>query len=113
MAASAILAGHSPTPCDHELCGSQPYGGGLENFPRFLERWQGDELVYRGSLVSLYYNQQGTGPWKFSTWGNSGQYYWPPTRTWSFDMRFEDPANLPPGTPVVGNVIHTAFRPVF
>ena len=111
---AAILAGHSATPCDHEVCGgSQPYGGGLENFPRFLERWQGDELLYTGSLVSLYFNQQGNGPWKFSTWGSWGQYYWPPTRTWSFDTRFEDPANLPPGTPVVGNVIHTAFRPIF
>ena len=110
---AAVLAGHSPTPCDHEVCGNQPYGGGLENFPRFLEYWDGDELLYRGSLVSLFYNQQGRGPWQFS--GNRrarNQYYWPPTRNWEFDTRFEDPENLPPGTPVVGNVIHTAFRPV-
>ncbi|MCH7890179.1 MAG: hypothetical protein IH921_01625 [Gemmatimonadetes bacterium] len=25
--------------------------------------------------------------------------------------QFEDRQNLPPGTPVVGNIIHTAFRP--
>ena len=86
---AAVLAGHSPTPCDHEVCGNQAYGGGLENFPRFLENWNGDELLYRGSLVSLFYNQQGNGTWKFSRFGNDGHYYWPPDRNWEFDTRFE------------------------
>jgi hypothetical protein len=107
---AAILAGHSGTPCDHEVAGcgvSSPYGGGLENFPRFLENWNPEILMFRGSLVSLTYSQQAIG-----LWGN-GPYYSPPVRDWKFDMRFEQPENMPPGTPVVGNVIHTAFRPVF
>jgi hypothetical protein len=107
---AAVLAGHSGTPCDHEVSGcgsSSPYGGGLENFPRFLESWSSRTLLYRGSLVSLAFSQQSTG-----LWGN-GPYYRPPARDWEFDTRFEDPANLPPGTPVVGNVIHTAFRPIY
>ena len=107
---AAILAGHSGTPCDHEAggCGiSSPYGGGLENFPRFLEDWNPEILMFRGSLVSLSFSQQATG-----LWGN-GPYYRPPVRDWEFDMRFDQPENMPPGTPVVGNVIHTAFRPVF
>ena len=106
---AAVLAGHSGTPCDHEVpgCGAtSPYGGGLENFPRFLEKWSGKTLTYRGSLVSLHFAQQATGLW-------GGGYYSPPARDWEFDTRFEDPENLPPGTPVVGNVIHTAFQPVF
>ena len=107
---AAILAGHSGTICDHEdaLCpATVPYGGGLENFPRFLEDWSGGRtLLYRGSLVSLHFSVQSTG-----LWGN-GPYYRPPARDWEFDTRFDDPANLPPGTPVVGNVIHTAFRPI-
>ncbi|MCH7565136.1 MAG: hypothetical protein IH968_15085 [Gemmatimonadetes bacterium] len=106
---AAILAGHAETPCDHHApgCGAtSPYGGGLENFPRFLERWSGRTFTYRGSLVSLHYAVQADGAW-------NGGYYSPPARDWEFDTRFEDPANLPPGTPVVGNVIHTAFRPVF
>ena len=106
---AAILAGHSATPCDHEEagCGAiAPYGGGLENFPRFLEDWSGVALTYRGSLVSLYQAQRATEPWGY------GVYYEAPTRDWRFDTRFRDPANLPPGTPVVGNVLHTAFRPV-
>jgi hypothetical protein len=107
---AAILAGHSGTPCDHEVspCGiTSPYGGGLENFPRFLEDWNPPILKFRGSLVSLTFSQQATG-----LWGN-GPYYSPPVRDWEFDMRFDLPENMPPGTPVVGNVIHTAFRPIF
>ena len=119
---AAILAGHSPSPCDHHTsvnngnCSGSTYfdyGGGLENFPRFLEDWRPRTMTYVGSLVSLYYNQQGNGQWKFLGGSGSGQYYWPPTRNWSFDMRFMFPDQLPPGTPVVGNVIHTAFRPVY
>ena len=105
---TALLAGHSGTPCDHEAsgCGStSPYGGGFENFPRFLERWTGETLTFRGSLVSLYYAQQATGLW-------GGGYYSPPVRDWEYDSRFSLPENMPPGTPVVGNVIHTAFRPI-
>ncbi len=107
---AAIMAGHSETPCDHEVAGcgiTSPYGGGLENFPRFLEDWNPEILLFRGSLVSLSFAQQATG-----LWGN-GPYYRPPVRDWEFDTRFDQPENMPPGTPVVGNVIHTAFRPVF
>ncbi len=58
-------------------------------------------------LVSLSTSQKAVRLWSY------GIYYTAPTRNWMFDTRFEDPANLPPGTPVVGNVIHTAFRPAF
>jgi hypothetical protein len=105
----AILAGHSATGCDWMLCGTNPYGGGLENYPRFLESWSGSPkkvAMYRGSLVSLHRSVFATGPW-------NGTYYRPPQRDWGFELRFEDPQNLPPGTPTVGNVIRTAFRPVY
>ena len=85
---AAILAGHSGTPCDHEVggCGvSSPYGGGLENFPRFLEDWNPEILLFRGSLVSLTYAVQSTG-----LWGN-GPYYRPPVRDWEVDQRFDQP----------------------
>ncbi len=108
---AAILAGHSPTPCDHENVGcaggyTDFYGGGIENFPRFLENWGGRTLLYRGSLVSLHYSEYAVGTW-------NGTYYSPPVRDWQFDTRFRDPANLPPGTPTVGNVIRMAFRPIY
>jgi type II secretory pathway pseudopilin PulG len=107
---AAIAAGHSPTTCDWQNAGcaggAGQYGGGLENFPRFLENG-GRTLFYRGSLVSLYFAQQAAfGPWNGSPYGA-------PSRDWRFDLRFQDPANLPPGTPLVGTVMQLAYRPVY
>ncbi len=103
----AMLSGHSETPWDWFDAGNAPYGGGLENFPRFLEDWSGETATFKGSLVSLTTSVYAIGGWSY------GNYYRAPNRNWRFDTRFEDPNNLPPGTPVVGNVIHTAFRPVY
>jgi hypothetical protein len=114
---AAILAGHSPTPCDYARagCGSPAYGGGLENFPRFLENWSGVVFKYTGSLVSLYASRFSTGLWGNSTnvgFASQG-YYTPPTRQWAFDVNFRFPERLPPGTPSVGTVLQTAYRPLY
>ncbi|MGI9627858.1 MAG: hypothetical protein ACR2QM_13560 [Longimicrobiales bacterium] len=105
---AAVLVGHSATPCDHHDggCGGGNYGGGLENFPRFLERWSGRTMLYKGSLVSLFTSQYSIG-----AWGYGNPIYQAPGRAWSFDVNFRDPALLPPGTPVVGFVLRTAYRP--
>lgn len=114
---AALLIGHSATPCDYARagCSSPAYGGGLENLPRFLENWSGIVFKYTGSLVSLYQSRYSTG-----LWGNTanvgysaGGYYDPPTRQWSFDVNFRFPERLPPGTPSVGTVLQTAFRPLY
>lgn len=115
---AAILAGHSETTCDWQRagCASPVYGGGLENFPRFLENWWGITFTYSGSLVSLFTTQFSHG-----LWGNSinpgevyqGGYYSPPARNWSFDVNFRFPDRLPPGTPTVGTVVQTAYRPIY
>jgi hypothetical protein len=75
------------------------YNGGLENLPRFLERWSGKTFTYRGSLVDLWQSQQGNGAWKSP--GDSNNVYAAPNRVWSYDTDFNNPANLPPGTPRV------------
>ena len=104
-----ILAGQTSSECDHERAGcvSPAYGGGFENFQRFREDWSpGFSLVdyhYQGSLISLHESVYAIGP-------HGGHFYDPPFRDWAFDTRFENPANLPPGTPVVGQVIRTSFR---
>jgi hypothetical protein len=115
----AIAAGHSATTCDWQRagCATPIYGGGLENFPRFLENY-GSSRTYRytGSLVSLFESRHSTGRWgntTTATGGAQGAYYTPPNRQWSFDIRFRDPRMLPPGTPRVGTVIQTAFRPIY
>lgn len=116
---AAILAGHSATTCDWRRagCGTNNYGGGLENFPRFLENWGGGTtFTYTGSLVSLFTSEYADGLWGNSTsipGQASGGYYSPPTRNWQFDINFRFPQRLPPGTPSVGTVIQTAYRPIY
>lgn len=71
--------------------------GQLENLIRFLEDWNGVDLTYNGSLVSLWHSMQATAPWRCC--GDSGDnYYRPPNRNWAYDPLFNtDP---PPGTPM-------------
>jgi hypothetical protein len=72
------------------------YNGGVENVLRFLERWSGDTLTYRGSIIDLWNSVIATGNWIYGS-----PIYTAPNRDWAFDTDFLDPANLPPGTPNV------------
>jgi hypothetical protein len=72
---------------------STVYSGGFENLPRFLEDWTGKTMTWKGSAVCLWPATQATGFW-------GGTYYTPPTRSWWYDMDLDNPANLPPGTPM-------------
>jgi len=118
---AALLGGNSETPCDARVCGGpQPYGGGLENFPRFLEDWGGGAggtpFNYTGSLVSLFVSRQSGREWGHSRNplpGGGRNYYSPPVRNWSFETRFTNPMLLPPGTPRLGSVLQIAYRSVF
>jgi hypothetical protein len=111
---AGILAGHWPTPCDHEEPDCDGgfedfYGGGIENFPRFLEQWSDVGQVvfhYTGALISPFTSQKTLGTW-------NGTYYVPPQRHWSFDLDFRNPALLPPATPHVGTVLRTGMREAF
>src|ERR1044071_2414629 len=88
--------------------------GGVHNFPRFLETW-GDGSTwtkrwnYVGSFILLYNSTQAVGPYGVV---NSVVYY-PPTRNWGFDITFNDPKKLPPGTPQFQYIEATGFRQVF
>jgi len=74
---------------------SSDYNGGLENLPRFLEKWTGKAFTYKGSLVNLWYSKQATSPWSY------GSYYTAPIRDWSYDTDLDDPNKLPPETPMI------------
>jgi hypothetical protein len=104
---AAVLAGHTATSCDKARagCSSSTAGGGVHNMMNYRETWGGYAThTYRGSIVSLFVSRLFT--------RGFGGYYSPPVRIWSFETRFQNPAQLPPGTPAVGNVMQTAFRPV-
>lgn len=71
------------------------YSGGIENFPRFLENWNGNTTAtISGALVvgfaSVYQRQR---------WG-AGNVYSAPVRAWSFDTHLELMSCQPPGTPM-------------
>jgi hypothetical protein len=82
--------------------------GGLHNFLRYLENWGGQQLFYNGSLVSLYYSEYNTGLFKCCT-----VVYSPPTRNFSFDTLFLNPANLPPGTPMFQDLVNLSYHQNF
>jgi len=83
------------------------YNGGLENYPRFHEKWTGKTLHYRGSFVSLGTPEHVNGPWCGTGASHCGKdengrtigIYNPPRRDWHYDTDFNDAANLPPLTP--------------
>ncbi len=82
--------------------------GGMHNFLRYLENWGGQHLYYNGSLVSMYYSEYNTGVFKCCT-----AVYSPPTRHYSFDTLFLNPANLPPGTPMFQDVVNLSYHQNF
>lgn len=73
---------------------STTYNGGFENLLRFLEDWTNKTNTWSGSAVCLWNSTQATGTW-------NGTYYTPPGRAWSYDSMLDDPANIPPETPVI------------
>jgi hypothetical protein len=75
---TALVMGNVPS-------GWGSYSGGLENFPRFLERWGGRNTVtYRGSLIRLFRSESFT-----ERWGH-GNVYDAPKRNWSFHTGFRE-----------------------
>ena len=77
--------------------------GGVHSFLRFLEGNNGT-VNYRGSMATLYYHRQAISPFKCCGVANNGTIggivYDVPTRNYSFDLDFLDPALLPPLTPL-------------
>jgi hypothetical protein len=80
------------------------YSGGLHNFIRMLEDWSGYTMTFNGSLVTLFPSQIATAPWV-----GSGDVYNAPTRKYSMDWNFKNPAKLPPGTPELKTLIRSQW----
>lgn len=83
---AGMISGIVPT------TGSQ-YSGGLENYPRFLEKWSSKNMNIAGSFINLWDSQIGTGQWIYG-----GNYYAAPIRNWSYDSSLQ--STPPPFTPV-------------
>lgn len=93
---AAFLFGLGPSTRDPDW-----YNGGLENFPRFLESWNGRTLNYRGSFVSLGLPQHKLNNWACGSGDscNGTGVYDPPERNYDYDPDFNKAELLPPMTP--------------
>lgn len=90
---AAILTGITPSTGNT----STTFSGGVHNLPRLLENWTSSRQVWLNtSIINLFNSTKATG--KFVTPG-TGSYYTAPTRQFSFDQNFLDPAKQPPGMP--------------
>lgn len=84
------------------------YEGGWHNTLRFLEDFgSARRVVFKGSFVCLWEaNTPGLyNPATGRVWGTS--YYNPPQRLWGYDRRFNNLANMPPGSPFLATAIVT------
>ena len=99
----AVLAGTDVTGGTEGSGGqdSGAYNGGLENYPRFHEKWSSRTFSYRGSFVSLNTPRRQNGAWHYGGSGqpNPANAYTAPNRDWDYDTDFNDASNLPPLTP--------------
>jgi hypothetical protein len=90
---AAILTGIVPSSGNT----TTTFSGGVHNLPRLLEDWNSPStktLTLNTSIINLFNSTRATG--KFV---NPGTYYDPPTRQFSFDNNYADPAKVPPGIP--------------
>ncbi|MFT4646891.1 MAG: hypothetical protein ACI9X4_000095 [Glaciecola sp.] len=74
------------------------YNGGLENLPRFHERWSNVNCNITGSFVNPWDSEYATGDWMYGS-----DRYKAPRRNWNYDTDFNQVGSLPPFTPMVVN----------
>jgi hypothetical protein len=71
--------------------------GGLHNFPRFLENWDGTPFFYSGSFLQLNFSNYATGPFELEGWepgqgaipGEVNAHYSAPDRVWGYDVALQ------------------------
>jgi hypothetical protein len=97
-------ANTAPAGYDNEDWGTD---GGAHNFLRYIERWGGETLNYRGSILSFYTSRQAVGQYKCCD-----VVYTPPTRGYNFEAEFLQPTLLPPRTPMFRDLNTLSFRQV-
>ena len=88
--------------------GATTYSGGVQNLPRLLEDWGNGSasvvLTINTSIVNFFNSVRANH--QFEAPGN---YYYAPTRQFSFDLNFLDYTKQPPGTPMLGYVLRSKW----
>jgi hypothetical protein len=100
---AAILTGIVPSTGS----GATTFSGGAMNLPRLLEDWGNGgavKLTLNTSIVNLFASTRATNQFQ-----NPGNYYYAPTRQFSFDQNFLQYSRQPPGTPMLGVVLRSKW----
>ncbi|MBC8095072.1 MAG: hypothetical protein H7Y43_04600 [Akkermansiaceae bacterium] len=99
---AAILTGVTPSTGP----GTWEFGGGVHNLPRLLEDWLNVSpsrrtLTLNTSIINLFTSRRATNQFinPGNTVGTGSAYYDPPYRDFSYDQKFRDPTQTPPGMP--------------
>jgi hypothetical protein len=87
---------------------SHYYSGGLNNYMRFVENWNGQSFNYSGSLVSLGVPLEFDGT--FRPGGRPDSYFYAPNRNFAYDTDFNSFPKLPPMTPSVIYLQQDVFK---
>ena len=90
---AAILTGAVPSTGST----SSQFSGGVHNLTRLLEDWNSPStrtLTLNTAIMNLFTSEKAN-----HQFVNPGTYYDPPTRKFSYDLNFQDPAKQPPGIP--------------
>ena len=90
---AAILTGNVPSTGSS----SSQFSGGVHNLTRLLEDWNSPStrtLTLNTAIMNLFSSEKAT-----RQFVNPGTYYDPPTRKFSYDLNYLDPAKQPPGIP--------------
>lgn len=87
---AAIITGTIPSTGNTDTT----FSGGVHNLTRLLEDWSGKNLYLNTSILRLFDSQMANHQFM-----KPGTYYEPPTRHFSFDLNFLNPAKVPPGVP--------------
>ena len=96
---AAIVVGTIPS-TDTSATG---FSGGVHNLPRLLENWSNATNYLNTSILRLWDSNMATNQFRNPSGFNPtpvNPYYNPPTRHYSFDQNFLNPAKVPPGIPV-------------
>jgi hypothetical protein len=97
---AALLSGVVPS----TGTSSSTFSGGVHNYPRLLENWSSSTLWLNTSLISLFNSTKAN-----AVFQNPGVYYNPPTRKFSYDLNFLNPAKQPPGIPTALVFIRNSY----
>jgi hypothetical protein len=100
---AAILTGIVPSTGS----GATTFSGGAMNLPRLLEDWGNGgavTLTLNTSIVNLFASTRATNQFQ-----NPGNYYYAPTRQFSFDQNFLQYSRQPPGTPMLCAILRSKW----